>query len=81
MSEINPAQNLLNTLQILRAQAQNLEIAPPANAAPSGPSAFANLFPSVWNTNVEASFRQPLLQGAGVRFNRIAGPGNVPGSG
>ncbi len=40
----------------------------------------ANLFMNgAWNTNVEAEFRQPLLQGAGVDFNRIAGPGSVPG--
>ncbi|MBL9124839.1 MAG: TolC family protein [Planctomycetaceae bacterium] len=36
-------------------------------------------FPSDWNTNFEAEFRQPLLQGAGVQFNRIAGPNAVPG--
>ncbi len=29
---------------------------------------------SDYNTNFEASFRQPLLQGAGVLYNRIAGP-------
>jgi len=39
----------------------------------------SNLFPSVWTANVEAEFRQPLLQGAGVQFNRIAGPNNTPG--
>jgi outer membrane protein TolC len=44
-----------------------------ANNAP------ANVFFSVWNTNYEAEFRQPLLQGAGVEFNRIAGPRAVPG--
>ncbi len=27
-----------------------------------------------WNTNFEAGFRQPLLQGAGTLYNRIAGP-------
>ena len=36
-------------------------------------------FPSDWNTNIEAEFRQPLLQGAGVQFNRIAGPSAQPG--
>jgi outer membrane protein TolC len=36
-------------------------------------------FPSDWRTNVEAQFRQPLLRGAGVQFNRIAGPGSIPG--
>ncbi len=44
-----------------------------ANNAPG------NQFPSAWNTNVEAEFRQPLLQGAGVVFNRIAGPNGTPG--
>lgn len=39
-----------------------------ANNAPG------NLFPSAWDTNVEAEFRHPLLQGSGVEFNRIAGP-------
>lgn len=38
-----------------------------------------NLFPSAWNTDFEAEFRQPLLQGAGVRFNRLAGPDSGPG--
>ncbi|HID76423.1 MAG TPA: TolC family protein, partial [Planctomycetaceae bacterium] len=36
-------------------------------------------FDSDWNVNVEAEIRQPLLQGAGVQFNRIAGPGSIPG--
>ncbi|MCS7238534.1 MAG: TolC family protein [Thermoguttaceae bacterium] len=35
--------------------------------------------PSDWNVAVEAQFSQPLLQGNGVRFNRIAGPGSPPG--
>jgi outer membrane protein TolC len=38
-----------------------------------------NLFPSSWETYFEAGFRQPLLQGAGVAFNRIAGPHSRPG--
>jgi outer membrane protein TolC len=38
------------------------------------------LFPSDWNVNLEAEFRQPLLRGAGVQFNRIAGPVASPGS-
>jgi len=35
--------------------------------------------PSDWAVAVEAQFNQPLLQGNGVRFNRIAGPGSPPG--
>lgn len=44
-----------------------------ANNAPG------NLFPSIWNVNVEAEFRHPLLQGGGLEFNRIAGPGSSEG--
>jgi outer membrane protein TolC len=37
------------------------------------------LFPDTWDTQFEAEVRQPLLQGAGVAFNRIAGPNARPG--
>jgi outer membrane protein TolC len=37
------------------------------------------VFPSNWTTNIEAEFRQPLMQGAGLMYNRIAGPGAIPG--
>jgi len=30
--------------------------------------------PSTWNTNYDFTFNQPLLQGAGLTYNRIAGP-------
>lgn len=36
-------------------------------------------WPSDWYVDWEAEIRQPLLQGAGVQFNRIAGPGARPG--
>lgn len=39
----------------------------------------SNLFPSVYTPVIEAEFRHPLLQGAGVDFNRIAGPNAVSG--
>lgn len=40
----------------------------------------SNRFPfDSWETYVEAEVRQPLLQGAGTQFNRIAGPGAVAG--
>ncbi len=42
-----------------------------------------NFFPtpsSSWDTYVDFEFRQPLLQGGGVTFNRIAGPGSTPGA-
>ncbi|MEX2092158.1 MAG: TolC family protein [Pirellulales bacterium] len=44
-----------------------------------GNNAPGNLLPSAWNTNVETEIRQPLLQGSGVQFNRIAGPFSTPG--
>ncbi|HVU88534.1 MAG TPA: TolC family protein [Pirellulales bacterium] len=44
-----------------------------ANNAP------ANLFPHSWDNNIEAEVRQPLLQGAGVLYNRIAGPNGTIG--
>ena len=45
-----------------------------ANNAPG------NQFGSAWNSNIEMAFRQPLLQGAGIDFNRIAGPNATPGA-
>lgn len=39
----------------------------------------SNLFPNVWNVNVEGEFRHPLLQGSGAMFNRTAGPNGAPG--
>lgn len=44
-----------------------------ANNAPG------NQFPSAWTTALEAEFRQPLLQGGGVDFNRIYGPNGTLG--
>ena len=43
------------------------------------PSAAAQLFPSAYTGWIEAEWRQPLLQGAGITFNRIAGPSTQPG--
>jgi outer membrane protein TolC len=34
-------------------------------------------FHNAWQPTVEAEFDHPLLQGAGVQFNRIAGPGSL----
>ncbi len=36
-------------------------------------------YSSDWTTALKAEVRQPLLQGFGVTFNRIAGPSNQPG--
>ena len=37
------------------------------------------LYTADWNVKLVAEMRQPLLQGAGTQFNRIAGPGATPG--
>ncbi len=39
----------------------------------------ANTFGSYWDSWLEGEMRQPLLQGGGLEFNRIAGPGGRPG--
>lgn len=38
-----------------------------------------NRYPSTWQSILEGEFRQPLLQGSGTYFNRIAGPSQQPG--
>lgn len=44
-------------------------------------NSLANLFPGGgWTTIYEAEARQPLLRGAGLTFNRIAGPDGAPGN-
>ncbi len=42
-------------------------------------NATGNLFNSAWQTQLHAEARQPLLQGGGLQFNRIAGPAALPG--
>lgn len=44
-----------------------------------GNNAPGNLFTSAWNYSVEGEARQPLLQGGGLQYNRIAGPAGAPG--
>ena len=39
----------------------------------------SNLFRGAYTADIEAEFRHPLLQGAGVQFNRISGPSSIPG--
>ena len=38
-----------------------------------------NSFPGAWSYYAEGEARQPLLQGGGLQFNRIAGPSGGPG--
>lgn len=42
-------------------------------------NATGNLTDSAWQSQFHAEFRQPLLQGGGLAFNRIAGPSRTPG--
>lgn len=42
-------------------------------------NATGNLTPSAWQSQLHAELRQPLLQGGGATFNRIAGPSAQPG--
>jgi outer membrane protein TolC len=37
------------------------------------------IWPSAWTPSIQADFRHPFLQGSGLDFNRIAGPGAQPG--
>lgn len=37
-------------------------------------------YSDTWNTGIEASFKHPLMQGGGILFNRIAGPGATAGN-
>jgi len=42
-------------------------------------NATGNLTDSAWQTQLQAEMRQPLMQGGGMQFNRIAGPASQPG--
>jgi outer membrane protein TolC len=45
-----------------------------ASEFPGGNIGAPQLFTSNWTTNIDATFSQPLFQGAGAQYNRIAGP-------
>ena len=45
----------------------------------AGNNSPANLFRSAWETTWQGEVRQPLLRGAGLDVNRIAGPNAAPG--
>ncbi len=46
----------------------------------TSPFFITNLFRSYYDTMFEIEARQPLLQGAGIAYNRIAGPNATPGT-
>ncbi|TWU31543.1 TolC family protein [Novipirellula artificiosorum] len=42
-------------------------------------NATGNITDSAWQSQIHAEMRQPLMQGGGIQFNRIAGPASQPG--
>jgi outer membrane protein TolC len=65
--------------QISKTAATGTQFAVRNNTNYEANNVLSNTFPSAWDTNVEAEFRHPLLQGGGIEFNRIAGPSATPG--
>jgi len=65
--------------QLTQRMATGTEVTLRNNTQYDANNAPGNLFRSAWTSFLEAEFRQPLLQGAGVFFNRTAGPGATPG--
>lgn len=53
---------------------------PLSTTTPDGTVIVSKAFHNVYETLFEAEFRHPLLQGAGIGFNRIAGPNSSPGN-
>jgi outer membrane protein TolC len=69
LAQVSPTGGQYSLSHSWQYQWDNLDV------APAGIKKWENS----WTTNFEASISQPLLQGAGTGFNRIAGPGAVPG--
>ncbi|HUG93566.1 MAG TPA: TolC family protein [Planctomycetaceae bacterium] len=65
--------------QLSKTSAMGTEFIARSNIEYDANNAPGNTFPSAWTTILETEVRHPLLQGGGLDFNRIAGPGNVPG--
>lgn len=59
----------------IRNESQRVSITPNPLDPP-----FSSISPAQYNTVFQAEVRQPLLQGAGVEFNRIAGPNSTAGN-
>jgi len=66
-------------LQVTKRTATGAQLAVRSVTDYDANNATGNLFESAWQTQLHAEARQPLLQGAGATFNRIAGPGARPG--
>ncbi|MEZ6124649.1 MAG: hypothetical protein R3C49_15990 [Planctomycetaceae bacterium] len=67
------------SLALTKATATGSQMALRTTSIYNGNNAPGNIFPGAWDTWVEGELRRPLLQGGGVQFNRIAGPGSSPG--
>lgn len=66
-------------MQISKMSAYGTQLTARQTADYDANNAPGNQFFSAWTTFLEAEARQPLLQGAGTQFNRIAGPSTTPG--
>jgi hypothetical protein len=66
-------------LQLSKRSATGAEFAVRSVVDYDANNATGNLFPSAWQSQIHIEARQPLMQGGGATFNRIAGPGARPG--
>ncbi len=66
--------------EITKATAYGTELYARKNTSYDANNAPSNLFGSSWQTNLEAGFRHHLGRGGGLDYNRIAGPGAIPGT-
>lgn len=66
--------------EITKATAFGTEVFARRNTTYDANNAPNNLFPSSWQTNIEAGLRHHLGRGGGLDYNRIAGPGALPGT-
>ena len=78
---LHAEQEKAQQIQMLVDELESLKSVSPEGAVdyafvPSGPSTFD---PYASGQSMAESARQPLMQGAGVQYNRIGGPGTVPG--
>lgn len=65
--------------EVTKATAYGTELFARQNTSYDANNAPSNLFGSSWQANIEAGFRHKLGRGGGLDYNRIAGPGALPG--
>ncbi len=66
--------------EITKATAHGTELYARKNTIYDANNQPSNIFSSYWQTNLEAGFRHHLGRGGGLDYNRIAGPGAIPGT-